>query len=69
MNIYSAWRWYSGNKIIIRASVAPCSGVVGIPRGVQRKEITPTFQRYLNLDAKRQQIDSFRVKVDLSQGS
>lgn len=50
MNIDSTWRWYSGNKVIIRM----CSAVPALAWQVQKMEISLTFHRYLNLDAKRQ---------------
>ena len=36
-----------------------------VPRGLRRKETILTFQRYVILDAKRQQTGSVKVKIDL----
>ena len=59
-------RWYGGedNNEGLCGLVLWCPGYA--MRGLE-KEITLTFQRYVILDAKRQQTGSLKVKIDLCQ--
>ena len=64
MNIYSTQRWYSREQDNSEGLLQSLLWWEIMPRGVWKKEIILTFQRYVILDAKRRQTGSVEVKID-----